>query len=123
MVERILASVSGLALSRDQTENLAVALAEALSNAVVHGHRQRHEKRVRIELTLRPRCCVVEVTDSGDGFDTRAVEDPTAPQRVLSPGGRGVYLMRRLVDRVEYNAKGNRVRLTVVRHALGRSGA
>jgi serine/threonine-protein kinase RsbW len=58
---------------------------------------------------------VVEVTDSGPGFDVATLRDPTDPGHLLTPGGRGVFLMRRLVDGVEYNRQGNRVRLTVRR--------
>jgi hypothetical protein len=47
------------------------------------------------------------------GFDAHAVHDPTSPERQLAPGGRGIFLMRRLVDEVSYNASGNTVRLTV----------
>jgi serine/threonine-protein kinase RsbW len=65
-------------------------------------------------------CAIVEVTDSGPGFDIAGLTDPTDPGHLLTPGGRGVFLMRRLVDGVEYNRQGNRVRLTVRRHARGR---
>jgi anti-sigma regulatory factor (Ser/Thr protein kinase) len=68
--------------------------------------------RVSVECPVRGGA-VVEVTDSGRGFDSAKVSDPTDPARVLMPGGRGVFLMKRLVDRLEYNAAGNTVRLTV----------
>jgi anti-sigma regulatory factor (Ser/Thr protein kinase) len=55
----------------------------------------------------------VEVKDSGAGFDSATVSDPTDPSRVLMPGGRGVFLMKRLVDHLEYNVAGNTVRLTM----------
>jgi serine/threonine-protein kinase RsbW len=55
----------------------------------------------------------IEVADEGDGFDATRVSDPTEPERLLTPGGRGVFLMRRLVDEVHYNERGNVVRLVV----------
>jgi anti-sigma regulatory factor (Ser/Thr protein kinase) len=53
------------------------------------------------------------MADEGKGFDHGGVVDPTDPARRLIPGGRGVFLMRRLVDRLEYNEAGNAVRLVV----------
>jgi serine/threonine-protein kinase RsbW len=53
------------------------------------------------------------VRDSGSGFDFTAVPDPSDPAHILVPGGRGVFLMRRLVDQLEYNGRGNEVRLIV----------
>lgn len=114
MVERVLEAVTPAALDEEQRDNLAVALAEALSNAAVHGNRLRTRSRVRVAVAVTPRrAAVIDVTDSGDGFDLAAVSDPTAEERLLVPGGRGVFLMRRLVDELEYNSTGNRVRLTV----------
>jgi anti-sigma regulatory factor (Ser/Thr protein kinase) len=107
-------------LNGEQRDNLAVAVAEALSNAAVHGNRlhPRHSVRVIVEVTPKE-CVVVEVADLGPGFDSSQVGDPTHPARVLMPGGRGIFLMRQLVDRVEYNEAGNRVRLTVERRPAG----
>ena len=113
-VERILAAVRPADLTPEQRDDLAVAVAEALSNAAVHGNGLGSMKPVRVLVAVeRGRCAVVEVTDSGAGFDQHGVRDPTHPERVLVPGGRGVFLMRRLVDRLEYNAVGNSVRLIV----------
>jgi anti-sigma regulatory factor (Ser/Thr protein kinase) len=114
MVERIIEIVKRAGLSQERRDNLAVALAEALSNAAVHGHRGRPHALVLIAVTTRPDgCAVVDVTDSGPGFDVASVVDPTDPHRLLMPGGRGVFLMRRLVDRLEYNPNGNHVRLVM----------
>jgi len=117
-VERILKAV-GTSLSADRREDLAVALAEALSNAAVHGNHLQAHITVRITLHTMPDRLTVDVGDSGSGFDESSLSDPTQPSRVLVPAGRGVFLMRRLVDRLEYNAPGNIVRLTMKRHPTG----
>ena len=120
MVDRVLAVAEAAALSDEQRDNLAVAVAEALSNAAVHGNRLHPQRRVRVMVAVTPReCVVVEVADLGSGFDSSQVGDPTHPARVLMPGGRGIFLMRQLVDRVEFNEAGNRVRLTVDRRPAG----
>ena len=111
-VERILKAVHGAGLTHDQRLDLAVALAEALSNAAVHGNRLKPGSHVAITVGVVPgRQAVVEVKDSGNGFNLKGVSDPTDPAHVLVPGGRGVFLMHRLVDQVEYDPPGNRVRL------------
>ena len=114
-VERIIAAVEGAGLSADRRADLAVATAEALSNAAVHGNHLRPGSLVAITVTVVPgRQASVEVRDTGPGFDPTATSDPTAAPNLLVPGGRGVFLMRRLVDRVEFLPPGNRVRLVVL---------
>jgi serine/threonine-protein kinase RsbW len=122
-IDRILEAVAPAGLDGDRLTNLAVALAEALSNAAVHGHRLDPRRRVGVEVAISPGCVVVEVSDSGAGFDARQLSDPTEPERLIAPGGRGVFLMRRLVDEVSYNAAGNVVRLTVRQHPNGDGGS
>ena len=122
-VDRILEAVAPAGLDEDRLTDLAVALAEALSNAAVHGHRLDPKRRVAIVLAVSPGCVVVQVSDSGIGFDAHAVSDPTLPERQLAPGGRGIFLMRRLVDEVSYNASGNTVRLTVRQPPNGGGGS
>ena len=122
-VDRILEAVAPAGLDEDRLTDLAVALAEALSNAAVHGHRLDPKRRVAIVLLVSAGCVVVEVSDSGVGFDARGVHDPTLPERQLATGGRGIFLMRRLVGEVSYNASGNTVRLTVRQTPNGGGGS
>jgi serine/threonine-protein kinase RsbW len=116
-VERVLDLVEDVGLDHDRLENLAVALAEALSNAAVHGNHLDAGIPVHITLKVEPgSCATVDVRDEGKGFDVSSVRDPTDPAELLNAAGRGVFLMRRLVDRLEYNRAGNRVRLTMERN-------
>jgi serine/threonine-protein kinase RsbW len=112
-IERILKAAEPAGLEPGQSDDLAVAVAEALSNAAVHGNRLDPRSVVSITVEVLPRRhAIVEVKDGGSGFDANGLEDPTEPEHILSPGGRGVFLMRQLVDAVEYSGPGNRVRLT-----------
>jgi serine/threonine-protein kinase RsbW len=113
-VERVVAEVASAVPNADQRANLAVALSEALSNAVVHGNRQRADTAVLVVVCVdADGVVVVDVHDSGPGFDVAAVNDCREGERILAPSGRGIFLMRSLVDRVEFNSRGNRVRLSL----------
>jgi serine/threonine-protein kinase RsbW len=115
-IERILGHVEAADLSESQTANLAIALSEALANAAIHGNQLDPTLTVSVVVKVIPGVeAVVDITDEGPGFDHAGIEDPTAEPHVLLPAGRGVFLMRHLVDHVEYNDSGNRVRV-VVKH-------
>jgi serine/threonine-protein kinase RsbW len=123
-VDRILAQLGGTGISEDQRQDLAVALAEALANAAVHGNKLRPGAFVAIKVEAKHgQGVVIQVRDSGAGFDFNAVPDPSDPALILVPGGRGVFLMRRLVDQVEYNKRGNEVRLSVRPRRRARAAA
>lgn len=92
---------------------LRVALLEAISNAILHGNRERPWRRVRLRGWVEPGLVRVTVADEGDGFDPAAVPDPTTAERAGHPGGRGLLLMRRLADGVWHNERGNEVTLRV----------
>jgi serine/threonine-protein kinase RsbW len=99
--------------------NVPVALTEALSNAILRGNGQRTDTQVRIRACVDTRELVMEVRDEGAGFDLEAkTVDPTSPERIMREDGRGIFLMQRLMDRVERfpgDDQGNVVRLTLRR--------
>lgn len=98
--------------------NLRVGLTEALSNAMLYGNHQDPSKRVRVELCLSEEGVTVRVIDEGDGFDPREIPDPTTPANRGKTNGRGIFLMRELLDEVHFNERGNCVTL-VLRHSAG----
>ena len=97
--------------------NVPVALSEALSNAILYGNGEDRLKHVRIRAHLDIERLVLEVTDEGTGFDLeRSTSDPTALENLEREDGRGLFLMKSLMDRVErFDEHGNVVRLTLNR--------
>lgn len=94
--------------------NFRVGVTEAVANAVLYGNRSDPDKIVRVEVSLDPERVQLRVVDQGPGFDPYDVPDPTLPENLERPGGRGLFLIRHLMDEVEYNECGNAVRLVLV---------
>jgi serine/threonine-protein kinase RsbW len=95
--------------------NLRVGVAEALANAMMYGNRRDPGKRVVVEFWCDPDEVRIRITDEGRGFDPGALPDPTLPDNRTRPCGRGVFLIRQLMDRVEYNDRGNSVEMFLFR--------
>jgi serine/threonine-protein kinase RsbW len=113
-IELIVGAWPGRPLSpRRVLFNLRTALAEALSNAIAYGNRHDPAKLVRVRVEVTPAAVRVHVMDDGEGFDPRAVPDPTLPENLEREVGRGLFVLRHLVDHVSFNAKGNAVCLTL----------
>ena len=94
---------------QDETDIL-IALQEALANAVLHGSRNNPEKLVRCSVEVSPAAILLVVKDPGEGFDTSARETTDVAMN-LTEHGRGMHLMRSLVDDVTYSDHGSEVRL------------
>jgi len=94
---------------------LQVVLSEALSNAIVRGNGENTEKWVDVRAELLSDTIRVHVTDEGPGFDPGLVPDPVTPEQLDTSGGRGLYLIRKLVDSVEFNEQGNSICMTLRR--------
>jgi serine/threonine-protein kinase RsbW len=103
--------VAKLGLIKPERSNLFVALDEAFVNAVKHGNKNDPTKLVRITAELTPDEASFTVEDEGDGFDIKQIPDPCDPANLFRTSGRGVLLIYNIMDEVEYNAQGNRVKM------------
>jgi serine/threonine-protein kinase RsbW len=99
--------------------NFRVGLTEALANAMMYGNSHDPSKRVLVEVALQAGRLQARITDQGKGFDPSAVPDPTSPENLTKPCGRGLFLMRQLLDEVSYNDQGNQVTLVLRLEAGG----
>lgn len=95
--------------------NLRVGLSEALANAMLYGNCRDPRKRVRIEARITPDEILLRVTDEGHGFDPDRLADPTTPGNRKRIGGRGIFLIRKMMDHVEFNDKGNSITMVLAR--------
>lgn len=110
-------------LARRLRLNFRVSLTEALSNAMLYGNGSDPSKRVRVEVVLSETQITARVTDQGHGFDPGVVPDPTTPENLTRSGGRGIFLMRELMDEVRFNETGNAVTLVLRLEPAGVGGA
>ena len=88
-----------------------LALEEALVNAIKHGNRMDPTKHVTVRYAVDAQRVFIEVEDEGPGFEPTDVPDPTLPENLENPSGRGLMLMRAYMDEVEHVGRGNLVRL------------
>ncbi len=88
---------------------LRVVLSESITNAIVRGNCEDPSKWVHVEAELAPEAIRVSVTDEGCGFDPDSVPEPITPEQLDEAGGRGLYLIRKLVDSVQFNEQGNSI--------------
>jgi serine/threonine-protein kinase RsbW len=97
---------------------ILISTLEAVNNAILHGNGSNPEKFVDIDIAFYGNNLKIMVKDEGLGFKPYMVPDPTLPENIEEPNGRGVFLMKRLADEIKFNRKGNSVTMVFknIRH-------
>lgn len=98
-------------IKEDFYGNILIALTEAVNNAIVHGNKLDEDKQVRVAVSHSGEVLKFTIQDEGPGFDYDNLPDPTAPENIEKPNGRGVFLMKNLADRCEFLEDGTIVSL------------
>ncbi len=106
---------AGLTPSPRTSFRLRVLLAEAITNGILFGAGGNPSRTVTVVAELTDDSIRLEVTDDGPGFDPEKIPDPTASTARSRAVGRGLFLIRNLADRVEFNAQGNTIWMTLPR--------
>ncbi len=98
-------------LNDDIYGNIMIAVTESVNNAIVHGNNNDKSKNVLITLLLEEQMIKFRIQDEGKGFNFHNLPDPTAPENISKPGGRGIFLMKHLSDEVHFTEDGRIVEL------------
>ena len=85
-------------IEEDEIHKVAMAVREAMVNAVVHGNRYNAHKKVYVSVTREPSRLTVRIADEGEGFDFENLPDPLAEENLLRQSGRGIFLIRAFMD-------------------------
>lgn len=101
--------LAGHSATRTIRFRLQVVLSEALANAILRGNHEALDKWVDVRAELLADVIRVYVTDEGPGFDPAAIPEPIRPDQIDEAGGRGLFLIRKLVDAVQFNEQGNSI--------------
>jgi len=99
-------------LDEDLYGNIMIAVTEAVNNAIKHGNSGNSGKNVFLSLTLDDNLLKFLIKDEGPGFNHDNLPDPTAPENLEKPGGRGIFLMKHLSDQVDFLDGGKTVELS-----------
>ena len=91
--------------------DILIAMTEGVNNAIVHGNKLDINKSVSVEYEKRGKDLFFRISDEGAGFDYENLPDPTAPENLERPNGRGVFLMRNLADECLFEDNGRIIEL------------
>jgi serine/threonine-protein kinase RsbW len=98
-------------LDDDIYGNIMVAVTESVNNAIRHGNKHDKKKNVYLSLSLNEDLIRFIIKDEGSGFDYHNLPDPTSPENIDKPSGRGIFLMKHLSDEVNFKQAGSEVEL------------
>lgn len=101
-------------LSHEKQNNLALSVAEAASNCIIHGNKFDENKTVNIKVTVNDSTIQISLKDQGTGFNPGNVPDPTAPENILKDSGRGIHIMRTFLDDLQYKFTDNGTEVILV---------
>lgn len=104
-------------LEHDRLINYQIAISEALVNAIIHGNKENPDKKVFVEITYDEKKLETKIKDEGEGFILEDIPDPTENNNLLKEHGRGIYIIKSLVDKFECHSseQGTEFILTIVK--------
>jgi serine/threonine-protein kinase RsbW len=110
-VDKLMRLIRKFGCAAEGENDVEIALREALANAIIHGNHENPGKHVHVRCRCEPSEISIAVKDEGRGFDLNKIADPTAPENHGSIHGRGIYLMKALMDDVRFEEGGVVVRM------------
>ncbi|MDX8337811.1 ATP-binding protein [Draconibacterium sp. IB214405] len=91
-----------------------LCISEAVTNSIVHGNKEDHQKKVELNVDCKRHLIMVQITDEGEGFDIENIPDPTHKDNILKETGRGIHIIKSIAQNVSFNNKGNSLRFEIV---------
>ncbi|MFA6282195.1 MAG: ATP-binding protein [Candidatus Omnitrophota bacterium] len=107
----IIKQIKSKDISEDDLFDIRLALEEALVNAVKHGNKQSLEKKVFLKIIIHSSNATIEIKDEGKGFDCDSLASPVEDENLKKTCGRGIFLIKKLMDKVEFFDGGSGIRM------------
>lgn len=105
--EKVLSLLKPFSLGEAKLFDIKLCLEEALINAMKYGNRLKADVPVDLSVECDDREVRIRIDDRGEGFDVKSLPDCTQGEDAMRGHGRGVFLIHQLMDKVQYNEKGN----------------
>jgi serine/threonine-protein kinase RsbW len=102
----------------DTASQIAMVVREAVINAILHGNKRDPAKKVRVGFELNDEALSIRIADEGPGLDPETVPDPLAPENILRSSGRGIFLMRAIMDEVHFHQLNPGTEIQMIKHRV-----
>lgn len=103
-------------LNEEKADNLAIVLTELVNNAIIHGNKNRPEKKVTIKARCYSDRVEISVKDQGKGFNPDKLRDPRDPENIWRENGRGIFLVKNLIDKVEFHPTATGMEIIIIEY-------
>ncbi len=113
--EEIIEALRSRQFSDKTVFGIRLAIEEAIINAIKHGNKLDPSKFVEVRYTIDEEHFLVEIEDEGPGFDPENVPDPTSPENIERPSGRGLLLMKAYMTECDFFGGGTICRMRRIR--------
>ena len=108
---KILDQLKDLKLDEITLFKIVLSTEEALINAIKYGNKNNKKLPVKVNLSKKAKEVEITVKDQGSGFDYNNVPDPTTDENIIKTSGRGLFLIKKLMDRVTFYDNGSRIKM------------
>lgn len=102
----------------DTASQIAMVVREAVINAILHGNKKDPAKKVYVDYELNEEDLRIRVADQGAGLDPDSVPDPLAPENILRSSGRGIFLMKAIMDEVHFHQLNPGTAIEMIKHRV-----
>jgi len=104
----------GYGVDESRVADIAISVSELVNNAIHHAHHKDTQKTIAIEINKDKEDIVITITDQGTGFNPDDINDPLAEENLLKDTGRGLFIVKSLMDKVDFKItdKGTSVTIT-----------
>jgi serine/threonine-protein kinase RsbW len=105
-----------LSFSQDEMDSLAIAVTEVVANAIYHANKQDPNKSVTVRFEVSDTTLTIRVIDEGEGFELDNIQNPLDPENLMKESGRGIFIVRTLMDDVQFHFHSNGTEVVLVKH-------
>jgi len=108
-------TLRGFGADESAIADIAISVSELVNNAMLHGNKSSEDKFVRTTITRKNGSVIISVSDEGNGFEPDEIDDPMAEENLMREVGRGIFIVRSLMDKVDINATSQGTTITITK--------
>ena len=105
-----------LGFDENERDSLAIAITEVVANAINHGNKRAKDKNVHVKFVTTTKSFIIQVRDEGEGFNPDELADPLKPENLLKESGRGIFIVKTLIDDVQYKFRKTGTEVILIKH-------